>query len=51
MRVVMDAVTLASIHSLGIGVSNEKDVAPVITQIALKREGDDLRAVATDRYV
>jgi len=50
MRVVMSREVLTSIHSLGIGTSKD-DVTPVITQIALKREGDALRAMVTDRYI
>jgi hypothetical protein len=50
MRVEVSIETLASIHSIGIGVSKD-DVAPVITQIALAREGDALRAMTTDRYM
>lgn len=50
MKVTLDSATLTSIHSLGIGASKD-DVTPVITQIALEREGDALRAMATDRYV
>ena len=49
-QVTLDTATLTSIHSLGIGTSKD-DVAPVITQIAIKREGDALRALATDRYI
>jgi hypothetical protein len=49
-RVTVDNATLASIHSLGVGASKD-DVTPVITQIALKREGDALRAMTTDRYI
>lgn len=50
MKVQVSKQALASIHSIGVGTSTD-DVAPVITQIALKREGDNLRAIATDRYV
>lgn len=50
MKVTIDKPTLMSIHSLAIGASKD-DVTPVITQIALVREGDALRAMATDRYV
>ena len=50
MKVTLDRATLTSIHSLGIGASKD-DITPVITQIALKREGDQLRAMATDRYM
>ena len=50
MRVTINDANLASIHSLSVGVSKD-DVAPVITQIALVREGDALRAIATDRYI
>ena len=50
MRVIVEPATLASIHSLGISASKD-DVTPVITQIALEREGDALRAMATDRYM
>lgn len=50
MKVTLNKATLTSIHSLSAGVSTD-DVAPVITQIALKREGDQLRAMATDRYI
>lgn len=42
--------TLASVASVGVA-SSKDDVAPVITQVALTREGDALRAMATDRYV
>lgn len=50
MRAHVGIATLTSIHSLGIGASKD-DVTPVITQIALVREGDALRAMATDRYM
>ena len=50
MKVTVEPATLASIHSLGISASRD-DVTPVITQIALKREGMALRAMATDRYM
>jgi hypothetical protein len=50
MRVTVDKATLLSIHSLAIGASKD-DITPVITQIALTREGDALRAMATDRYM
>ena len=50
MKVELNDVTLASVHSLSVGASRD-DVAPVITQIALKREGDSLRAMTTDRFV
>lgn len=50
MRVALSKQVLTSVHSLNVGVSKE-DIAPVITQIALSREGDNLRAIVTDRYV
>ena len=50
MKVTLDSATLTSIHSLGISASKD-DVTPVITQIALEREGDALRAMTTDRYM
>jgi hypothetical protein len=50
MKVTLDNATLTSIHSLGISASKD-DITPVITQIALEREGDTLRAMATDRYM
>lgn len=50
MKVALTKQQLISIHSLGVGVSKD-DVTPVITQIALKREGDALRAMVTDRYI
>ena len=50
MKVTLDNATLTSIHSLGISASRD-DVTPVITQIALKREGMALRAMTTDRYM
>lgn len=50
MRAHIGIATLTSIHSLGISASKD-DVTPVITQIALKREGDTLRAMTTDRYM
>ena len=50
MRVTISKEILASIHSLSVSASKD-DVAPVITQIALVREGDALRAMATDRYM
>ena len=50
MIVELDKQQLISIHSLGVGASKD-DVTPVITQIALKREGDALRAMVTDRYI
>ena len=49
MKVTVDDATLTSIHSLSVGAS--KDDIAVITQIALKREGDALRAMTTDRYI
>ena len=50
MRAHVGIATLTSIHSLGISASKD-DVTPVITQIALAREGDALRAMTTDRYM
>ena len=50
MKVALTKQQLISIHSLGVGASKD-DVTPVITQIALKREGDALRAIVTDRYI
>lgn len=50
MIVELDKQQLISIHSLSVGASKD-DVTPVITQIALKREGDALRAMVTDRYI
>lgn len=50
MKVLIGTATLASIHSIGIGASKD-DVTPVITQIALTRRGDTLKAMATDRYM
>jgi len=50
MKVELNDVTLASVHSLSVAASKD-DVAPVITQIALKRDGDSLRAMATDRFM
>lgn len=47
--VTLSDATLTSIHSLSVGAS--KDDIAVITQIALKREGDALRAMTTDRYI
>ena len=48
--VTLSDATLASIHSLSVGASKD-NVPPVLTQIALRREGDDLRAMVTDRYM
>jgi hypothetical protein len=50
MKVALKKEVLNSIHSLGIGASKD-DVTPVITQIAITREGDALRAITTDRYM
>ena len=50
MKVEVNDATIASIHSLGIGASKD-DITPVITSIALQREGDNLRAITTDRYM
>ncbi len=50
MKVEVNDATIASIHSLGIGASKD-DVTPVITSIVLQREGDNLRAITTDRYM
>ena len=50
MKVTVESATVASIHSLGISASKDEKT-PVITQIALKREGDALRAMTTDRYM
>jgi hypothetical protein len=50
MRVAISKEILTSIHSLSVSVSKD-DIAPVITQIALVREGNALRAMATDRYM
>lgn len=50
MKVTISKAILTSINSLSIGASKD-DVTPVITQIALTREGEDLRAMATDRYI
>jgi DNA polymerase III sliding clamp (beta) subunit (PCNA family) len=50
MKTYLNDTTLKSIHSLAIAAAKD-DVAPVITQIALMREGDHLRAAATDRYM
>jgi hypothetical protein len=50
MRAHIGIATLTSIHSLGISASKD-DITPVITQIALTREGDALRAMTTDRYM
>lgn len=50
MRVTVDKATLMSIHSLAVSASKD-DITPVITQIALTREGDALRAMATDRFM
>lgn len=49
-KVSMFLPTLNSIESVAVSASKD-DVAPVITQIALTREGDSLRAIATDRYM
>lgn len=50
MKVSLNKPTLTSIHSLSVGTSKD-DVRPVLTRIALKREGDSLRAIVTDRYI
>lgn len=50
MRVEFSVPALHSIDSVAVGVSKD-DVAPVITQVALTREGDELVAFATDRFV
>jgi hypothetical protein len=50
MKVTINKATLASIYSLSVGASKD-DITPVITQIALTREGESLRAMTTDRYI
>ena len=50
MKVTVSDAVLASIHSLSIGAGKD-DVTPLLTQIALSREGDDLRAAVTDRFI
>ena len=49
-KVSMFLPTLNSIASIAVSASKD-DVTPIITQIALTREGDSLRAMATDRYM
>jgi hypothetical protein len=50
MKVTISKEVLASIHSLAVSASKD-EFTPVITQIAITREGDGLRAMATDRYM
>lgn len=50
MRVIVSNQVLASVHSLSVAASKE-DIAPIITQLAITREGDALRAMATDRFM
>ena len=50
MKVEVNDATLASIHSLSISASKD-DITPVINNIVLQREGDNLRAITTDRYM
>jgi hypothetical protein len=50
MKVLVNDAQLASIHSLSISASKD-DMTPIISQIALRREGDNLRAMTTDRYM
>lgn len=50
MKVMIDRPTMLSINSVSIGASKD-DVAPVITRVAITRDGDTLRAMATDRYI
>jgi len=49
MRVVMSREVLISAHSVAVATSRD-DVAPVITQLAFERQGDQLAVLATDRY-
>lgn len=46
----MTGAVLSSVQSVGIAASKD-DVTPIIMQVALTREGDALRAMATDRYI
>jgi hypothetical protein len=50
MKLETEINTLVSIQSLSIA-SSKNDVTPVITQIALKRDGDVLKAMTTDRFM
>jgi hypothetical protein len=50
MKVTMSTEILASVHSISVSASKD-DITPVITQIAITREGDALRAMATDRFM
>lgn len=50
MKATVSQHLLASVHSLSIAASKD-DITPVITQIAITREGGALRAMTTDRYM
>lgn len=50
MKVTISESMIASIHSLSVSTGKD-DMVPVLTQIALTREGDALRAMTTDRYM
>lgn len=50
MKAIVSQHLVASVHSLSIAASKD-DITPVITQIAITREGDALRAMTTDRFM
>lgn len=50
MKVVITPEIVKSIYSLSVGASKDV-VTPVIMQVALRREGDSLQAMTTDRYM
>jgi hypothetical protein len=50
MKASISTEVLASIHSMSVGTGKD-DIAPILSQIGITREGDALRAMATDRYM
>ena len=50
MKVTMSKEILISAHSVSAGASKD-DVTPIIQALCFTREGDNLRVLATDRYV
>jgi len=50
MKVTMSKEILISAHSVSVGTSKD-DVTPIIQALCFTREGDNLRVLATDRYV
>jgi hypothetical protein len=50
MKVTMSKEILISAHSVSVGTSKD-NVTPIIQALCFTREGDNLRVLATDRYV